>query len=83
MYQAITTKWHGPTDRLGARISATTASGYRIYRQYDCDKGVTSHVEAAAALAKELDWSGTWHSGTTGEGYVFVNTSEAGFGFAV
>ena len=33
--QAITTKYHGATDRKGSRMSATTASGKRIYLAYD------------------------------------------------
>jgi hypothetical protein len=53
--QGIVTKYHGPTNSRGARISATSASGIRIF--VPLDHGArNSHHEAALRLAAKLDW---------------------------
>lgn len=52
MYHAIITKYHGPTDRLPARVSATTRmhSGYQRLkiRPYDHGLSATANHHAAA-----------------------------------
>lgn len=79
--QAITTRYHGPTDFKGSRISATCQAG-RISIDYphelDHDK---AHAYAAQLLADKLGWNtprfGEWVGGGTldGRGYAFVMTA--------
>jgi hypothetical protein len=55
--QAIVTKYHGPTDHKGARISATAEAG-RVVVAYDYSKnGEENHYFAALALIERLGWS--------------------------
>lgn len=73
-YQAITTKYLGPTNHRGARIKAQAARGH-ITLEYD--SGLTTsanHMEAAKALAERFGWGGHWASGglPDGRGDVFV-----------
>ena len=72
--QAITTRYHGPGNVRGSRISATTASGKRVY--HECDDAVhvdRQHRDAAIKLCKLLDWHGTMVEGglTSGGERVF------------
>lgn len=63
MRQAITTKYHGPSNVRGARISATAQAG-RIYMPYQHQYNPeTNHLLAAQRLAEKLNWHGTWVSG--------------------
>lgn len=62
--QSIITKYHGPGNVRGARISATATGG--IGRYYPYDHAVTAdcnHRFAAIRLAEELNWSGHWVGG--------------------
>jgi hypothetical protein len=71
--QAITTKYHGPGNVRGARISATTESGVRV--SVPIDHGLDTdenHANAARALCAKLGWSGTLVSGGTKNGNVYV-----------
>lgn len=62
MMQAIVTKYHGPTNYKGSRISARADAG-RIVRPYDHDlTPEENHAAAAQALADRLGW-------TTDKGY--------------
>lgn len=71
--QAITTKYHGPTDRRGSRITATAAGGKRATVPYRHDlSGADVHFEAVKALCKRLDWTGDFTVGGLKDGYVFV-----------
>ena len=78
--QAIQTKYHGSTNTKGSRISATSASGIKVFIGYPHElSGVDCHAKAAEALARKLDWIGEDHSfaskfvaGGTYTGYVFV-----------
>ena len=60
--QAIRTRYHGPTETLGARISASYAGG-RIYvscedgRMIPDRTGSQNHHIAAQALAEKLGWT--------------------------
>ena len=89
MRQAITTKYHGPTNTRGSRISATSASGTRIYVPYAYELSVDEcHEQAAKALCTKLGWTGqmvagydallggdlSWiSSNVTGNVYVFAD----------
>jgi hypothetical protein len=76
MYQAIETKYYGPTNCKGSRIRAVSGSGdHRIFKPYDHSLNASGNHEAAApALAEKLDWlkTGEYAMGATREGYVMV-----------
>ena len=56
MRQAIITKYHGPTDRMGSRITARCQARRRIFAwDYDLDVE-ENHAKAAHKLATELGW---------------------------
>lgn len=80
MRQSITTKYHGPTNTRGSRVSATSASGHRLFLQWDdaCNSG-ENHIAAARELARKLDWAGAWQGGSTKDGYCFVTQDDDGF----
>jgi hypothetical protein len=71
--QTIITKYIGPTDKRGSRISATTSGGSgRIVRPYrGSERNEVNHREAAKALAEKLEWSGKWIGGS-GKGPTMV-----------
>lgn len=71
--QAIITKYHGPTDAHGSRITATSASGLRVTVGYDdALSSQAAHRQAAEALQKKLKWSGRLIGGGLKDGYAFV-----------
>ena len=72
--KAIQTKYHGPTNTRGARISASDLDGNRTSISYPHEFiGERTHWEAAHALCLKMGWSGTLHGGALGAGsYVFV-----------
>lgn len=71
--KAIVTKYHGPTDHRGARISASDEDGNKIYLPYPHElSGEAVHRWAAQELCKMMEWRGTLVSGELKEGYVFV-----------
>lgn len=73
--QTITTKYHGPTNTKGARISATTTGGKRIYIPFDYEHDDThNHAAAAQALRDEQNWAGEMVGGHTKTGMVWVFT---------
>jgi hypothetical protein len=60
----IVTRFHGPTDTRGSRISATSGSGRRIYCGYRHELSADgNHDTAAAELAAKL-WPGATIGGT-------------------
>ena len=68
--KAIITKYHGPTNTRGSRISATDSDGNRVSISYPYDRD--PHRAAAAALCAKMRWSGTLVQGGTSNGAVFV-----------
>lgn len=73
--QAIETRYHGPTNTRGARISASAQAG-RIYVSYDHALGIDeNHAAAALAFAKRWGWAGEWVGGgrADGRGNVYTN----------
>ena len=90
MALAIHTRYHGPTDTKGARISATCRRmniTHRVYvpfaHELDC---VSRHHAAARALIeREMAWAQKWDDTTMrfagetldGNGYVFAYGAEA------
>ena len=75
MRESITTKYHGPSNVKGARVSATSSSGsgMRVYLAWDHAADTnTNHKLAAARLAEKMNWHGTWAVGYApgGRGYM-------------
>ena len=68
MRQAIVTKYHGPTNTRGARVSATAQAG-RIYVEWEDGLGIeANHAAAAEALARKFEWFGRWVQGGLPDG---------------
>lgn len=83
-YQAITTKYHGPTDFRGACVTARAAAGRKTV-SWDYALGIReNHAAAAQALAEKLNWSGVWVSGglpdESGDVFVIVADSMSDVG---
>jgi hypothetical protein len=73
MFQAITTKYLGPTNTKGSRVKATAAAGSVILGYDDAMNSQENHTQAALQLANKYGWKGTWHGGGLNDGgYVFV-----------
>lgn len=72
MSQAISTKYLKPTDRRGARIKATSASGQSVTVSHGYGSEFDEHAAACKALAEKLQWFGEWFAGATKDGYAFV-----------
>lgn len=71
--QAITTRFLGPTYFKGSRVVAKAAAG-RIIVDWDHRLNPEeNHKAAAIALAKRLEWRGTWFGATLpDQNHVFV-----------
>lgn len=77
MYQAIETRYAGPTNHRGARIIVRAQAG-RITVSWDHALDVDqNHLAAARAFAEKWGWEGRWRGGANakGDGYVFVNVT--------
>jgi len=73
--QAIQTKYHGPTNTKGSRISATCADGRRVYISYPHEIGgdMERHEVAARALCEKLGWiPERLEGGALKDGYAFL-----------
>ena len=71
--KTIETKYHGPTNFRGSRISATDCGDHTIYISYDnALNSDDAHKAAAIALRKKLNWSGPMQGGHTKAGMVWV-----------
>lgn len=77
MCQAIQTKYHGPTNRIGARVSARCDAG-RIMVSWDNKLNADgNHRKAAETLAAKLGWTQKLvGGGLPGGGYAFVLLDE-------
>lgn len=76
--QTITTKYHGPTDSNGSRISAQASGAKtRVYVPYDhALSGHHVHDVAVRKLCKKLNWAGTFVIGGTVTGYVYTFSND-------
>ena len=75
--KAIETRYHGPTNTRGSRISARDLDGNRCSIPYDhAESGERGHAKAALALCKKMGWDGELIAGATKHGYVFVFVEE-------
>lgn len=72
MFQAITTKYYGPTNHRGARIKASAQAG-AVWVSWDYALNpADNHKAAALALAEKWGWGSDWSGGATTDGYAFV-----------
>jgi hypothetical protein len=63
MYQAIETKYFGPTNTRGSKVKAR-CQAKTIFVPWDHRTGIEeNHIAAAKKLAEQLEWKGRWHSG--------------------
>jgi hypothetical protein len=75
--KAITTTYHGVTERRAARIIASDEDGNRATVPYaSADDGRRTpqqiHGRAAELLARKMGWTGRLQGGSTRTGYVWV-----------
>lgn len=72
--QSIITKYHGPTNVKGSRVSArASGNGVKVTLSYDHALSAEgNHMAAAQALMAKLDWQGHYIGGHTQDGMVFV-----------
>lgn len=73
IFQSITTKYYGPGNVRGSRITAKGSAGQKLTLHYDSALGTDeNHRNAAMALAEKLNWSGDWVMGNIDGGIVAV-----------
>lgn len=79
-YQAITTKYIGPSNVRGSRVKATASAGSVTLSWDDALNIDDNHARAARALADKFGWRGIWHAGglPKGNGNVFVCVPDSG-----
>jgi hypothetical protein len=71
--KAIITKYHGPTNTKGSRITATDEDGNRVTIPHPYElSGEAVHKAAADALCKKMGWAGNLIGGSLKNGYVFT-----------
>lgn len=71
--KAIVTKYHGPTNTRGARITASDEDGNQVSISYPYElSGEDVHRKAADALCDKMNWKGRLVGGSLKNGYVFV-----------
>lgn len=76
--KAIVTRYHGPTNTRGSRVSAKCEGGGRVSLAYAHElNSEQNHAAAAATLAAKLGWCGRMVGGgspdQTGCVFVFVD----------
>ena len=73
--KAIFTKYHGPTNYKGSRISASDEDNNRITISYPYElSGEACHLAAALALCEKMGWGRDLVGGSLKNGYVFVSS---------
>lgn len=78
MYQAIVTKYLGPTNARGSRVKASAEAGSLTLSWNDSLNSDQNHARAAQALAKRFGWHGNWYGGAIpGIAYAWVLASNA------
>jgi len=72
--RAIITKYHGPTNTRGSRITADAGDGVRLTIPYPYElSGEAVHRKAAEALCEKMKWEGKLVAGGLPKGgYAFV-----------
>jgi hypothetical protein len=76
-FQAIETRYLGPTNNRGSRVKATSGSGVSVTLSYDCALDIgENHAAACQALVDKLNWGGSWIGGGSKRGHSFVMVGE-------
>ncbi len=77
LYQAITTKYIGPSNYRGSRVKAIAEAGSVTLHWDDALNSTDNHNAAAKALADKFKWKGAWFGGglVGGRGNVYVQIS--------
>jgi hypothetical protein len=71
--KAITTRYIGPSNTRGSRITATAEGGNRVVISYDpALNSDGAHMKAAITLCEKMGWGTDIIGGGTDNGYVFV-----------
>ena len=87
MFQAIVTKFFGPTNHHGSRVKATCQVGSVTIAWDHALDSEANHKAAARELARKLGWSGTWYGGGNPDGkgntYVRYDGHYGSFGLSV
>lgn len=74
--KAIRTRYHGPTDFKGSRITAFDEDNNRVTIPYPYElSGEDVHRKAAETLRDKMNWKGDLIGGSIKDGYVFVFVS--------
>ena len=73
----VRTKYHGPTNHRGSRISVTHAQGgKRIYVEWDYSLGLAeNHCHAVQVYLDHMEWEGAWRAGADDTGYYAVKVA--------
>lgn len=66
--QAIITRYHGPTNFRGSRVTATASAGKATVAWDHALSADENHAEAAKLLCEKFDWTGTLVGGTLADG---------------
>lgn len=75
--KAIETRFYGPTNTRGSRITARDMDGNAATIPYPYElSGEDCHRAAAEQLCGKMGWSGSLIGGATKRGYVFVFAPE-------
>lgn len=70
---AIVTKYHGPTNSKGSRVTANAGLGRKVSVPLDHSLSTfDAHAKAARALCEKFRWRGDLIGGGTETGYAFV-----------
>lgn len=73
--KAIVTKYHGPTNTRGARITADDGDGNRVSIPYPHElSGSDVHYKAAKTLCRKMGWECNLIGGGLKNGYAWVFT---------
>ena len=78
---AIITKFYGPTNYRGSRVTARRGDHQTGDKRYthQWDHGLSlqdNHAAAVTGLVNLYDWRGQWILGSTGTGYVAVQAPD-------
>jgi len=77
VYQAIETRFVGPTNHRGSRVIATHC-GNVMRHTHNWDYGLNTdqnHYAAAEALRAKLDWPPIVAGGSTRDGYAWLTST--------
>ena len=76
--KAIQTKYHGPCNVRGSRISASDLDGNRVFMSLDpALNSDDNHKAAVVALCKKMKWTGKLYRGEIAKCSVWVWADES------